>query len=397
MSWDHWKIHQCFSETDAAMILKIPLSERRPADKRIWNHTRNGKFSVRSAYHLATTLYSTCGNNLPSTSSDHPSWKQLWGCKLPPKINHFLWRACNDALPTHEALSRRGISIDPSCPSCGLAPETLPHIIFHCPAAVHSWGRSPLRIASQVLSATQFKSFFWDLLSRLPEYGIMIFAIFAWNIWKARNAFIHEKRRQDPALIYSWSMNLVEEIGKNMKRQRNKHKVGTENEPWLNPPAGRLKLNADAGVFSDGTVGLGFVIRNTSGEVQLAGARRCRAPTQNSTIIEALALKFGIQQALRKDLRNLILESDSSNLIQTLRGDLDRDTQTRLITDDIQDLVHELGDTTFSFVRRNANHVAHFLSHFCPNVGDDFLWVKDIPEDCKILVVNDVRREPIIQ
>lgn len=91
------------------------------------------------------------------------------------------------------------------------------------------------------------------------------------------------------------------------------------------------------------------------------------------------------------------MESDSRNLILALQGGYEPDVQTMLIVEDIKELVHEVGETNFSFVRRNENHVAHFLSHFCPSEGSEFFWTGEVPEECKILVVNDVRREPIIQ
>lgn len=91
------------------------------------------------------------------------------------------------------------------------------------------------------------------------------------------------------------------------------------------------------------------------------------------------------------------MESDSSNINQTLTCRYEPDVQTQVIADDILELIQGLGKTSISFVKRDANHVAHFLSHFCPNEGDDFLWVGNVPEKCKVLMVNDVRRESIIQ
>ncbi|KAL8512874.1 hypothetical protein ACS0TY_019136 [Phlomoides rotata] len=45
---------------------------------------------------------------------------------------------------------------------------------------------------------------------------------------------------------------------------------------WSRPPPGLVKLKADAARFGDGTVGLGFVVRNEHGKVLIAGSKRCR-------------------------------------------------------------------------------------------------------------------------
>lgn len=83
-------------------------------------------------------------------------------------------------------------------------------------------------------------------------------------------------------------MNMVKELEENQKTPRLNRRNNTEKESWNKPLIGWLKVNAEAGVFSDGTLGLGFVVRNKMWEVKLAGARRCRVPTQNSTLTEAL-------------------------------------------------------------------------------------------------------------
>jgi len=43
-------VRQLFSSEEADLILTIPLSLRLPVDRIVWNGTRNGKFSIGSAY-----------------------------------------------------------------------------------------------------------------------------------------------------------------------------------------------------------------------------------------------------------------------------------------------------------------------------------------------------------
>lgn len=107
--WDEERVRESFSAEDADRILSIPLSHRLPPDTQFWKHTKSGKFSVRTAYHSAISLFSSLGRNIPASSNPNDDWLKLWNMQTWPKIKHFLWRACGDGLPTRANLVRRHI------------------------------------------------------------------------------------------------------------------------------------------------------------------------------------------------------------------------------------------------------------------------------------------------
>ncbi|KAL0347171.1 UNVERIFIED_CONTAM: hypothetical protein Scaly_1733100 [Sesamum calycinum] len=54
-----WKVdlvQQLFWPLDSSIILTIPISIHGEEDLMVWHYSRNGYFSVRSAYHLAMTI-----------------------------------------------------------------------------------------------------------------------------------------------------------------------------------------------------------------------------------------------------------------------------------------------------------------------------------------------------
>jgi hypothetical protein len=51
----------------------------------------------------------------------------------------FLWRACNNILPTKENLYKKKIIDDPKCAICGGDIETLGHVIWSCTVARDVW------------------------------------------------------------------------------------------------------------------------------------------------------------------------------------------------------------------------------------------------------------------
>jgi hypothetical protein len=54
--WNEVKVKELFFEGDVDDILKIPIGRARTADYLAWNYTKNGVFTVKSAYHLKMQL-----------------------------------------------------------------------------------------------------------------------------------------------------------------------------------------------------------------------------------------------------------------------------------------------------------------------------------------------------
>lgn len=75
--WNREWVLEMFDREDALQILNIPLSHRRISYKRIWNPSKNGNFTVKSACYLAIGRLSKCGRDLPSSSTPTSFWKQI--------------------------------------------------------------------------------------------------------------------------------------------------------------------------------------------------------------------------------------------------------------------------------------------------------------------------------
>lgn len=66
--WDKPFIEEVFCAVDATSIHKTPISPNDHADRMIWHHERDGKYTVKSGYRLASML--TINNNFLM-------WRQL--------------------------------------------------------------------------------------------------------------------------------------------------------------------------------------------------------------------------------------------------------------------------------------------------------------------------------
>ncbi|KAL8462317.1 hypothetical protein ACS0TY_032576 [Phlomoides rotata] len=162
---------------------------------------------------------------------------------------------------------------------------------------------------------------------------------------------------------------------------------------WCTPPAGTYKLNSDAAVFADGTIGFGFVIRDANGLLILAGTKRCRA-RGNSMLVEALALRYNIQQALTSGLSSFQIETDSEILAMAIRGERVHADYIMMLVEDIRSLAEQANCRAVLFCKSDANNVAHSLAQYGAFIEWEKLWSDDVPASCFRFLINDIRRDP---
>ncbi|CAA7043009.1 unnamed protein product [Microthlaspi erraticum] len=98
----------------------------------------------------------------------------------------------------------RGMQIDPQCMRCGMAAETINHMVFECPPALQVWALSPIPTAINRFPTeglfTNMAYLFWNLPNddRMRMYPWLI-----WFIWKARNDKVFSNGDWDPNEIIS--------------------------------------------------------------------------------------------------------------------------------------------------------------------------------------------------
>ena len=172
------------------IIQSIPLRSRFPEDKIVWAETSNGKFSVRSAYIVATRLSS---NPNSGTSSDmglsRQFWKRLWALSLPHKTRHFTWRACRDILPTKVNPLKRKAVQDSLCDGCRLEVETTGHTFISCSRAREVWACSKIVLPGGAFFMNSFYDLLWRMVmvDQVDVDMVARVVLLAWAMWYYRN------------------------------------------------------------------------------------------------------------------------------------------------------------------------------------------------------------------
>ncbi|XP_035551149.1 uncharacterized protein LOC118349712 [Juglans regia] len=89
--WKEDVVANIFNKEEAKVICAIPVSRFGSADKLIWGPSKNGKFSVKSAYFVEQKKYVESGPSHVKEEVD--IWKRIWSLDVPGVAKHFMWRA----------------------------------------------------------------------------------------------------------------------------------------------------------------------------------------------------------------------------------------------------------------------------------------------------------------
>ena len=125
------------------------------------------------------------------------------------------------------------------------------------------------------------------------------------------------------------------------------------------PPRGFVKLNFDGSRIHNSTAGI-FIIHGWVGNLIKTGA----APYGDTSILvaEARALWEGLQEAIKAEVKFLIIEGDNSIVIQAIKGTVCVQWKIRFIIRDISHYLNQLSHVTVSHNYREANLAANCLA-----------------------------------
>jgi hypothetical protein len=130
-------VRATFETVVADQVLQIFISRFGDDDFASWPHTRFGKYTVQSAYHLARTegalvSRSTKGRGMTSDrAANEKLWKELWRIKVPGKM-------LINCLPSGQQLQHRQVPVSPICIHCSVY-ERVEHALLFCPFAREVW------------------------------------------------------------------------------------------------------------------------------------------------------------------------------------------------------------------------------------------------------------------
>jgi hypothetical protein len=379
--WNISLVHDIFLQDEADLICGIPICPGRQGDRLEWVGTKNGIFSVKSAYHLAQGLSESATGSCSSYNNISQHWKKVWHIKGAPVVKTFMWQACSEILPTKANLYRKKIISSPLCPVCELESETVAHVLWACPAAKDVWTESLKSIHKCSLMSGNFGAIVDMLHDRLEEDQMQLFAVTARLLWLRRNRWVFNGEFQAPAVLM---MHAQEQLRAYTSAElcRQVHsplKAPPGVQCWTKPAHGVIKLNWDAAINEEKQMmGLGIVGRDHNGQICLAVAD-CRRFLTDPTSAEALAAWKSATLCVRLGFPDVLLEGDSLEVVQALNREESTWGRYGALINDTKHQLQQLNSWRVCHVKRQANEAAHSLAKFAISVGEERVWTEDFP------------------
>lgn len=342
-------------------IRNLVPSSTQLGDERAWLFNATGEYTTKSGYATAKL-----NNGDPETQD--LNWKKcIWKVETSPKIRHFMWKACNKALPVGSALETRNISVDPTCKRCG-AIETELHVLLLCPFAVKVWDLVPCMfkpVADGINSMASLLTQCRKMIS-LPPVGVGTTPIYPWILWIL---WINRNKLRFENKVFSEESTVLKAVQDARAWKAAQTSVLMPSLPHVVVPSSRLHVVDSITVcsFSDaawdsttGNCGLGWLLRD-AGNLETEGFSSHRRYVPSALVAEALAVKAAVATAVSSHVSRLTVNSDSKNLVLLLRNQ-GQDMALRGLLHDIRVLARSLHSISFVYVPRLANIQADSLA-----------------------------------
>ncbi|XP_062171134.1 uncharacterized protein LOC133876926 [Alnus glutinosa] len=357
--WNIPLLEHIFPVEVVEQICNIPISPRYMRDRLVWAGTNNGHFSVRSAYNLETERLARNQGCTSSFSSSRDLWKLLWQLKIPRSVQLFLWRLCNDILPTKEKLWKRRIVENPLCPFCGIEVESSIHAVWLCDAAKIVWSECSPRIHKCVSDVSDFLTLFGILEGRLEREEIEFFAMVAQRIWFRRNRFVFDGILTHPSILLKSTKESIEEFRK---------ALDSIDQKWM---------------------GVGIVSRDSNGQV-IASKCSYHRYVSNSLVAEAFGAKLCVEFGILLGMKSVVLEGDAVGVVNALnRNVANEGIVSNLIAETCLQL-ENFDRWTIKHVRREGNKIAHSLAKLAISQLQNRVWLGFYPSVLSDLVISEM-------
>ncbi|CAL1412758.1 unnamed protein product [Linum trigynum] len=361
--WCDESLSQWFPPVICQAIKAIPLPRDTVADKLIWHESRDGLFSLKTAYHLAVRLDKQGGRWRSMASwMDWPSWIRLWNADLPPKLKIFLWQLFHRLLPTTEALIEKKVQVLPRCPVCWAEKETLEHLFLDCPVARSLWEHSGLEDLGEGLPRHTFPLFLKKLMVLIhqPQMVMAVVAVL-WRIWRSRNWVVFEGKQYGiPALMRQLNQQYLEWV--NLPKDRVMPTLtprmvggGTESAPSL------LTCMWDGATRGGSHSAGGMVLFDSEGRI--LHARGVHFPDIDDPMTaELLTLREGLRWCLELGFTEANFQGDARVVIDKVNNRDSCDNQVGAVLEEVIQFLAVHSSLNVRFVGRRSNRVTHLVA-----------------------------------
>lgn len=86
--------------------------------------SKHGDYLIKSDYWLGKLDPNSIHGSFQGAQSSKV-WNNVWNIEGPPKLKHFLWRACKNSLAVNQIRFNRHLATSPGCALCSAVSECI--------------------------------------------------------------------------------------------------------------------------------------------------------------------------------------------------------------------------------------------------------------------------------
>ncbi|KAK6147594.1 hypothetical protein DH2020_018506 [Rehmannia glutinosa] len=373
-TWKEQVVRSLFSSDEASLIFSIPIASTPLEDLWCWHHNKNGKFTVKSAYHIAltsATLFPELQASFASGSSPNPVWKKIWHLKIPPRFKLFAWRCCSEAIPTMDFLGRHHIDVSDDCKFCPARSCDASHIFFLCPFAGKTWAHTGLKDIIWTFLQSSFSLWYKEIILNSPAEVSNMFVVITNLIWFHRNKKKFENTTCDPFYVAAAANIILQDFQKSYL-----HAADFPRSPSDSTLSGRFPR-----IYFDGAIapynscgGVGIAYFDKYGNF-IHGLSKKFSGINDPEVAETLALREALKLANTLNIGPIFICGDAAQVILAATGEASCPASCSGILQDILSLKASVSLQGIVWIRRSANFVAHTLANFAKHMSHVcYLW-----------------------
>ncbi|KAF7819821.1 uncharacterized protein G2W53_025276 [Senna tora] len=317
-SWDDGKLLARFDEEVCARIKSVPPDVDQGEDKWIWELDSKGDYSVKTG----------------------------------------------------------GMNINEQCGMCNIEPEGAFHALVDCPELQILWVMAKFDCSSRVYHANILE---WLVVEagEWSEEQMESLAVAIYLVWERRN----KKKFPD-------EVTRVEELWPCVERVMDELQIVTltddrnRTEPtkwvWEKPVYPYTKLNVDASATNEGGGVMGGILRDET--VACVGVYTHSVQFPNDPVLlEAMAIKRGLELAYEVGCTHLTVESDAKMVIDMLKIPCVKASTLNALCRDILRFCTNFQSVSFNWVPRLCNFIADFITRKARIDRRNVVWTDSVP------------------
>ncbi|CAG7896290.1 unnamed protein product [Brassica rapa] len=290
-----------------------PIPEGECNLKKTSKYAYSGTYSTKTGYH--SSMEKRAETETTTTHLSQEWMKEVWTIQTAPKLKLFIWKIKHRALPVGNRLEARQITIEAKCIHCD-GEETINHLFFHCPYAKKVW---ELILFSGEFTPSPQNNFDveWKKLLQavtLPPVGMGICPLapwILWSIWSARNQKIFQKRSfSEQETVTKAIVDAKEWLEAQTVALTSQHKK----HPQVRDGFEVICRSDAAWKQEHKAAGLAWSFYQNQNE-KISSHNQSTTFVISSLVAEGLAIRAAMEHAISLQMRSVLFESDSLQLV----------------------------------------------------------------------------------